>query len=449
MDRQYDVAIVGTGTAASVTASLCRAGGRSVAVMDHLPFGGTCQLRGCDPKKVLVGAAEAIDHLARMQGKGVDAEKPSMRWHDLIRFKRSFTDPVPSMKEETFTKNGIDFFHGSAEFRGTNTLSIGEETLQARFVVLAAGAIPKPLDIPGAEHVIDSTRFLELEQLPHRIGLLGGGYIAAEFAHIAARAGAKVTILQRGDRLLPRFEAEPVGWLMKKFAEVGIDVRMNTNVTRIERRGDEVSVTVASGGKEELVSFDVLVHAAGRGPDLSRLKLDAAGIAVEHGSIKLNDYLQSVTNPAVYAAGDFAAKGPPLTPVASHDAHVVAENILHGNRRMPNYEGVPSVVFTIPPLAAVGLTEKAARERQLKFRVQQQNAEGWYTARRVGETVYGFKVLIEEGTDKILGAHLVGPNAEEVINVFALAVRQGLNAEALKSTIFAYPTGASDIGYML
>ncbi|HEV3106162.1 MAG TPA: NAD(P)/FAD-dependent oxidoreductase, partial [Trinickia sp.] len=262
-------------------------------------------------------------------------------------------------------------------------------------------------------------------------------------------AGAKATILQRRNRLLPRFEEQLVNWLMKKFDEVGINVRLNSNVTRIERQGDELSVTVESGGNEETLSFDLVVHAAGRRPDLRRLNLDAAGVAVEDGKIKLNEYLQSVSNPAVYAAGDFTSKGPPLTPVASHDAKVVADNLLNGNRRTPNYEGVPSVVFTIPPLASVGLTEAQAHERKLKFRTQQQLAENWFRARHLGETVYGFKVLVEEETDKILGAHLVGPGVEEVINVFALAIRNGLTAEALKSTIFAYPTGGSDIGYML
>jgi glutathione reductase (NADPH) len=152
----------------------------------------------------------------------------------------------------------------------------------------------------------------------------------------------------------------------------------------------------------------------------------------------------------VYAAGDAAGAGPPLTPVASHDAKTVAANLLEGSpRHRPDYRGVPSVAFTIPPIASVGLSEKQAREQGLKFRMQHQKASGWYTARRVAETVYGFKVLVEEETDRIVGAHLVGPHAEEVINIFALAIRHDLTAADLRSTIFGYPTSASDIGYML
>ena len=159
--------------------------------------------------------------------------------------------------------------------------------------------------------------------------------------------------------------------------------------------------------------------------------------------------VQSVSNPKVYAAGDAASGGPPLTPVSGHDGKVVAQNLLDGNRHRPDYRGVPSVAFTIPPIAAVGLSEAEARAKGLKFRMHSEKAPDWYTALRLNESVYGFKTLVEEDTDRILGAHLVGPHADEVINLFGLAIRHGLTTKDLKTTMFAYPTGASDIGYML
>lgn len=179
------------------------------------------------------------------------------------------------------------------------------------------------------------------------------------------------------------------------------------------------------------------------------LDLDAAGVARNGRRLKLNEHLQSVSNPKVYAAGDAAAVGPPLTPVSSHDAKVVAANLLDGNLHRPDYRGVPSVAFTLPPIARVGLSEEEARAQGLQFRMKAERVPDWYTARRVAETVYGFKVLVEEGTERILGAHLVGPHAGEVINLFGLAIRHGLTADDLKTTMFAYPTGGSDIGYML
>jgi glutathione reductase (NADPH) len=420
-----------------------------VAVIDHLPFGGTCMLRGCDPKKVLVGTAEAIDHARRMRGKGVAGGQPAIGWSELIKFKRSFTEPAPAMVEKSFARSGIDAYHGRARFRGPRSVEVAGEALDGRFILIAAGAVPMRLGMPGEEHIITSTEFLELDQLPERIVLVGGGYIAAEFSHIAARAGAKVTVLQRADRMLPRFDPDLVGWLMEKFREIGVEVRLKTRVKAIEKDAGAFAVRAQSNGTDAVFTADLVVHAAARVPELEPLDLAAAGVETEKGRLKLNQFLQSVSNPAVYAAGDAASKGPPLTPVASHDGKVAAENMLHGNQQKPNYVGVPTVAFTIPPIAAVGLGEKQAREQGLKFRMQHQKASDWYTARRVAETVYGFKVLVEEETDRVLGAHLVGPHVDEVINVFALAIRQGLTAENLRSAIFGYPTGASDIGYML
>ncbi len=279
--------------------------------------------------------------------------------------------------------------------------------------------------------------------------LVGGGYIASEFSHIAARAGAKVTILQHGERMLKQFDPDLVGWLMTKFDELGIDVRTEMEVTSIEKTQDGYRVTAKGANGETTVDADLVVHAAGRKPALASLDLDAAEIRHEKGRLVLNEHLQSVSNPAVYAAGDAAQMGPPLTPVSSHDAKVVATNLLNGNTETPNYKGVPSVAFTIPPIAAVGLTEAEAKDKGLKFQLKSERAENWFTARQAAEKVYGFKVLVDDESDLILGAHLVGPYAEEVINLFALAIRNGITAEQIKTTMFAYPTGASDIGYML
>lgn len=449
MTKQYDLVAIGTGTGASTAAAQCRAAGWRVAVIDHLPFGGTCALRGCDPKKVLVGAAEAIDHDHRMRSHGVAGGEPVIEWNALIKFKRTFTEPVPAMKEKSFAKNGIDTYHGRAKFCGPRSVEVDGEVLESRFILIAVGAVPMHLGIPGEEHVITSTEFLELDKLPKKIVLLGGGFIAAEFANIAAQAGAQVTVIEQMDRMLNPFDPDLVGWLMEKFQAVGIDVRLNTRVTAIEKNNGGLSVRTSSSEQDEVFTADLVVHAAGRVPDLEPLDLAAAGVKSEKGHLQLNEFLQSVSNAAVYAVGDAASSGPPLTPVSSHDAKVAAANMIDGNHAKPNYLGVPSVAFTIPPIASVGLSEKQALEKGLKFRMQSEKASNWYTARRVAETTYGFKVLVEETTGHILGAHLVGPHADEVINLFALAIRKSLTAEDLKTTIFAYPTGGSDIGYML
>lgn len=444
----FDLLIIGTGTAAMVAAMRVRRAGRSVAVIDEKPFGGTCALRGCDPKKMLVAGAETIDAERRMHGHGIDG-RVGIDWPGLIRFKRGFTDPVPAKHEQRYRDAGIATFHGTARFTGPNSLRVGEDELIGRNILIAAGATPVQLGIPGEEHLIDNEGFMALEALPRRIVFVGGGYVAAEFSHIAARAGADVTVIQRGGRMLGQFEPELVGWLMDAFDAIGIQVMTDTAVDAIEQRDGSFVVHAKSNGEAIRVACDLVVHAAGRGPAIDRLDLDAANVTAEHGRLKLNEFLQSISNPAVYAAGDSAQVGPPLTPVSSHDAKVVAANLIDGNHRRPNYRGVPSVAFTLPPIASVGVSETEARKAGLRFQLKCERASDWFTARRVNEPVYGYKTLVEEGTGRILGAHLVGPHADEVINLFGMAIRHELTADDLKRTIFAYPTGASDIGYML
>jgi glutathione reductase (NADPH) len=450
MIRTFDVIAIGTGSAASAVASRCREAGWQVAIVDSRPFGGTCALRGCDPKKVLVGAAEAVDWTRRMKGKGIQAAKLQIDWPELMRFKLSFTEPVPKRREDGFAKAGIAAFHGRARFAGPTTIEVAEETLEGRHVVIAAGKVPADLGIPGAEHLTTSDQFLELNELPRRILFIGGGYIAFEFAHVAALAGSQVTILHRGPRPLALFDPDLVDQLVERTRELGIAIHLGTEATGIEKNSDQLIVRALAAGETATFHTDMVVHSAGRVPEINDLNLDAARIEWEKRGVRVNQFLQSVSIPAVYAAGDAAASGgAPLAPVASYEGLIVAANLLRGNHQTANYLGVPSVVFTIPPLAAVGLSEREAREQNLKFRVTKEMTSTWYSSRRIAETYSGYRVLVEEGTDRILGAHILGSEAGEVINLFALAIRSGMRATDLKHVLFAYPTSGSNITRML
>lgn len=448
MERRFDLVVVGTGLASAV-ASRCRAAGWTVAVVDDRPFGGTCALRGCVPKKVLVSAAEAVHAVRAMAGRGVRPGDASIDWPELIRVKRSVTDPVPARTEEGWTKAGVELVHGRARFVGRNTIEVGGDQLIGRSIVIAAGAKPAPLPFPGSEHLTTSEQFMELDELPRRVVFVGGGFISFEFAHVAARAGAQVTILHRGPRPLEVFDPDLVDLLVKRSREIGIGVELSMEVRGVERTGAAWTVRAAREGREQRVEADLVVHGAGRIPELDDLNLDAANVKREKRGITVNQYLQSVSNPAVYAAGDAAASGPPLTPVASHHADVVARNLLEGNRVTPNYEGLASAVFTIPPLAAAGLSEAEATQKGLRFRAQWQDTSQWLSTRRLGETTSGAKVLVEEDSGRILGAHLFGPRADEEINVFAVAIRFGVRAADLEQVLFAYPTVTSDLRYLL
>lgn len=451
MSRTFDLIVIGSGAAAGNIASRCRAAGWSVAMIDKRPFGGTCALRGCDPKKVLVGAAATIDGARALAGKGIEAGNVALDWSSLMSFKQTFTDPVPGARRAELARAGIDVIDGAARFAGPRQVTVNGERLDAtRAIVIATGAVPMPLRVDGAEHVIISDQFLDLGTLPASIAFIGGGYISFEFAHVAARAGAKVTIVHRGTRPLEAFDADLVDRLVARTREIGIDLRLATEVRRVERAGDRLRIVGSVESGDVVVDADLVVHGAGRVPDLEDLNLEAGGVQSSRKGIAVNRFLQSVSNPAVYAAGDCAdSGGPPLTPVAGYEGRVAAANLVEGNHAVTEYAAIPSVVFTIPPLARVGLDEKQALREQLEFSVRHEDTAGWYSSRRVGERYSAFKVLIENGTDRIVGAHLLGPHADETINLFALAMRAGMPARQFKQMLWAYPTHGSDTASMV
>jgi glutathione reductase (NADPH) len=446
-----DLIVVGSGSAAQSVAYPCRNAGWSVIVIDSRPLGGTCSQRGCDPKKVLVGISELADWSRRMQGKGFSAPAAKMDWSDMMRFKETFTENVPSSTEAELRNAGIVAVRGRARFAGPRSLRVDGEIHDARHVVIAAGARHAPLGIPGEEGLLTSTGFLELEALPRRVAFVGGGYIAFEFAHVAARGGAAVKVIHRGDRPLEGFDPDLVDDLVATTRDLGVEVQLRTTVVAVEKRGDEFIVHTRCGDERSEIVCDLVVHAAGRVPEIDDLALEAADVErVDEGGIAVNEYLQSVSNPAVYAAGDAVASGGlPLTPVADMQGRIVAANLLDGNTRTPNYEGIPSMVFTTPSLARVGLDETTARARGLRFTVRREDTSSWYSSRRVALVHTGYKTLVEDDTQRILGAHVLGPNAEEIINIFGLAIRKGLSAGDLKDMIYAYPTGGSDISSMV
>ena len=448
MDRQYDLVIVGSGVTSAV-ASRCREAGWTVAVVDRRPFGGTCALRGCVPKKILVSAAEAVHTARDLAETGVPAAGLTIDWASLMRFKRSLIDPTTERTTQAWARLGVEQFRARAHFVGATTLAVGDDRLTGRRVLIAAGAMPAPLTFPGAERLTTSEAFLNLDRLPPRVVFVGGGYIAFEFAHVAARAGASVTIVHRGARPLDAFDPDLVNVLVQRTRELGIRVELSTEVRGVHASGDDLVVLGARGEREVRFETDLAVHAAGRVPEIDDLNLTAAGIEREKRGVVVNEYLQSVSNAAVYAGGDAAASGPPLTPKADHDVAVLTTNLLEGNRRTADYHGIASAVFSLPPLAAAGLTEAAARTAGRTFRTQRQDTSSWFNTRRVGERASGFKVLVDEAADRIIGAHLLGPHADETINLFAVAIRLGIPASELRQVPFAYPTFGSDVRFMV
>jgi glutathione reductase (NADPH) len=446
----YDLIVIGAGMAGLASASKAAAEGWRVAIVDELPYGGTCALRGCDPKKILRRGAEIVDAARLLQGKGIDANGLAINWADLMKHKRGFTDPVPANAERGLAAHGVETLHGTAVFTGPNTLEIDGARYESRRFLIATGAHPRPLERPGAEQLIDSTEFLNLERLPERIVFVGGGFVSFEFAHIAARAGARATILDRGLRPLKGFDPDLVELLIQRGTTVGVEARRETTIRAVERDGSTFRVGIDSGGELDTIDADLVVHGAGRIPQISGLNLGAADVAHSPKGVTVTGHLQSTTNPAVYAAGDAAdTAGMPLTPVAVFEAKVATSNMLKNNTTVPDYDGVPTAVFTVPELARVGLLEADARARGIDIDVRYTDTSGWYSNYRVGETTAAVKILVDNATDAIVGAHMLGPEYGELINLCGLAMQLGLTTRQLKSMTAAYPTVGSDLGSML
>jgi glutathione reductase (NADPH) len=450
MSAGYDLVVIGAGMAGVAAANKCAAQGWRVAIVDELPYGGTCALRGCDPKKILRRGAEIIDSVRLMRGKGIDAAGVSIHWGDLMRHKHGFTDPVPDNMVTSLRRNGVETLHGHATFTGERAVDVDGASYVAERFLIATGAKPRPLDFPGHEHLIDSTEFLNLDSLPARILFVGGGFISFEFAHIAARAGAAPVIVDRGPRPLRGFDPDLVELLVARGAQVGVQLRCSTRIASVEPNGRGYTVVLDSDGGREAVEADLVVHGAGRGADLAGLGLDAAGVNWGERGVEVATHFQSTTNPAVWAAGDSAdTAGPPLTPVAVTEAKVAASNLLRGTTTVPDYTGIPSAVFTVPELARVGMLEQQARDQGIDVDVRYSDTSGWFSNYRVGETTAAVKVLIDPSTDRVMGAHLLGPEYGELVNTFGLAMKLGLTTRQLKSATAAYPTVGSDLGSML
>lgn len=446
--NKYDVIVIGSGMAGMTIANKCAKKGLKTAVTDSRPYGGTCALRGCDPKKILVGAAEIIDRANKMRGIGIEGDL-TINWQDLMAYKNEFVSKMPEGVMKGYEKAGVDMYHGAASFELEDTVCIGDNLLEADKIVIATGARPVILEIPGGDFPIDSTDFLNLEELPKKITFIGGGYIAMEFAHVAARAGSRVTIIHRGKTPLENFETDIVKHLVNATEELGIELHLESDVVAVEKTDNGFIVKAASKNGEKTIQTDLVVNASGRVPELDGMNLEKANISYSKKGIQVNEFLQCKTNPLVYAAGDSADSfGLNLTPVAVMEGHTVAANIIRGNSKTPDYTEMPSAVFTLPTLASVGMTEKQVIKTGKEYRVKDGSASNWYNAKRINESTYAYKIL-SDSDGHILGAHIIGPHAEEMINLFAMAIRGKLTVSDIRNMVYAYPSMGSDIGSMV
>lgn len=437
----YDVVIIGSGASGTTVAFEAQAAGLKVAIVEERSWGGTCVLRGCDPKKVLVGAAEARNLSTRLRGKGIK-EAATISWTDLMAFKETFVEDVPESRLESFQEAGIETFFGPASFQNENTLQVGNDILSAKKIVIATGATPNTLKVEGQEHIQTSDDFLSLEKLPDSVVFIGGGYISFEFASIALAAGRDVHIIHHNSEPLKKFDPDFVAALVATLKEEGIHFHFDTDITKINKNGEKLHIEGKNGFSLET---DLIIGATGRTPNIAHLALDKANIDYTKKGITVNEKLQTPNHAHIYACGDVAAtKGAPLTPVVSMEAALVAKNILGGNEKI-DYPAIPSVAFTSPKLASIGISMEEANANPEKYQIKNHDTTNWYTYRRTNEKIALAKIIEDRETGQIKGAHFLSEEADYMINYIAILMKANLTLADLQSVIFAYPSPASDL----
>jgi len=449
MAADFDLIVLGSGNAGMGAAGVARAAGKTVAMVECRDVGGTCPLRGCVPKKVLVAAAQALHQIELAGIHHIEAGPARLDWPRLVEREQGFVRGVPDEFAKSLENRGIELLRGEARFVDATAVTVDGRRLQAGKVVIATGSTPRNLPIPGSEYTITSDDILVMPELPESIIFIGGGVIALEFSHVFARAGVDVTILEAMHRLLPRIEADLVEQVTKESRRIGIDILTDAQVDRVEMTGGERTVHFRHGGRARRCSAAVVANGIGRVPDVERLDLDAAGIDHEGAAIAVDDYLRSLSNADAFVAGDALAGSAQLSPLATYEGRLAGRNAVEGTKEKADYTAVPACVFTVPAAASVGLTEAEAREKGLDFAAKVNAMGMWRSSQTHAETVSWAKILVEAGSDRVLGAHMIGHAAEEVIHLFAMAMRHGITADRIAGAVYAYPTFASDIKFLV
>ncbi|WP_099221228.1 dihydrolipoyl dehydrogenase family protein [Listeria costaricensis] len=441
MELQFDCIVVGSGVSGTQVAFSLREVGQNVAIIEEREIGGTCVLRGCDPKKVLAGAMEAYQLTKRLTHKGIK-QAAQIDWEELMAFKETFVKNVPHDREKQFAQAGIEVFKGTASFSGSDSLTVGENQLSAKTIILATGARPAVLSIEGKEFLQTSDDFLELPHLPKRMAFIGGGYIAFEFAAIARAAGSEVAIVHHNQQPLKGFDPDHVALLVEKLQEEGVTFHFDTEVTKITQE----STCYKLQAENWRLEVDQVFCTAGRIPNIEKLQLEKANIQTGKRGIKVDDNLLAA--PGIYACGDVAdTKGAPLTPVDSFEAARVVDHIL--GRKSPSYPPTPSAVFSSPKLARIGIRAFEAKKAPARFHVNEVDLRNWYTYRRTNEQIAFAKIITERATGQVAGVELISEEADVLINYFALIMAGKLTAEHVENLLFAYPSPASDLTSLL
>jgi len=441
MKFDYDLFVIGAGSGGVRAARMSAGFGAKVAVCEDKFMGGTCVNVGCVPKKLFVYGSHFSEDFADAKGYGWDVTVNGFNWHALRDNKTTEIERLNGIYRNMLGNTGVEVIDGRGKITGEHTVEVNGKTYTAERILIATGGWPTRPNIPGAEYMVDSNEVFYLDEFPKRFVVLGGGYIATEFAGIFEGLGADVTQIYRGDQILRGFDQDVRDEVSAEIAKKGVNIKLNTNIEQITKEGAQLKVHLTNG---EVLDADVVLTAIGRHPNLENLGALDHGVQLnERGYINVDPVTFQTDCPSIYAVGDIIG-GLELTPVALAEGMSLANRLYNNNAYEVDYADIATAVFCQPNIGTVGLTEEQARAEFNAIRV--------YTSkfRHMKHTLSGrdekvfMKLVVDDATDRVVGCHMVGPDAGEIIQGLAVAMKAGATKAVFDSTIGIHPTAAEE-----
>ncbi|MGH1361188.1 MAG: glutathione-disulfide reductase [Burkholderiaceae bacterium] len=443
MNKQVDLFVIGAGSGGVRAARIAAGHGATVAIAEEFRFGGTCVIRGCVPKKLLVLASRLADEFDRAQAHGWSIGTPSFDWPAMRQAKEREITRLEGLYRKNLDGAGVEIHADRAEITGPNTvrLAASGETIEAKRILIATGGYPFLPDIPGSNLAISSNEVFDLPELPRNIVIEGGGYIAVEFACLLQRLGCQVTIVYRRDQVLRGFDQDMRDHITEAMREAGIEIRTHCKIVKIEGERGNLTVHYDTGKPQQ--AGEVMM-ATGRKPKIDGLGLETAGVDLdENGSIKVSR--DSQTNvPSIWAVGDVTNRMA-LTPIAIREGHAFADTVYGKNPWVCDHDLVPTAVFTTPEIGTVGLPEHEARERYKHVQIYRSTFRPMTNVLCEKPERMMMKMIVERESDLVLGVHVCGPDAAEMAQLAGVALKMGATKAQFDSTVALHPSAAEEL----
>jgi len=442
MSFDFDLFVIGAGSGGVRAARFAAGFGARVAVAESRYLGGTCVNVGCVPKKLLVYGAHFSEDFEQSAGFGWTIGKPEFDWPTLIANKDREIRRLNGIYRNLLQQSGVELFEGHAKFCDAHTVEICGKRVSAEHILIATGGWPQVPDIPGKEHVITSNEAFHLKELPRRVIVVGGGYIAVEFASIFHGLGADASLLYRRDLFLRGFDRSVREHLRDELQRKGLDLRFNADLARVDKQTDGSLLATLTDGST--IETDCVFHAIGRQPLIEKLGIDNTGVQLdERGFIKVDDGYRT-TEPSISAIGDVIGRVQ-LTPVALAEGMAVARRLFRPEQYRPvDYKTIPTAVFSLPNIGTVGLSEEDARRAGHKLKIFESRFRPMKLTLTASQDMTLMKLVVDAATDRVLGCHMVGPDAGEIIQGIAVALKAGATKQVFDDTIGIHPTAAEE-----